>query len=382
MKKNTGYIITTVVFVVFLFGLAIANLIYNPDDFSETENRMLATFPKLTADSLFGEDGDFCEKTEEYINDRFVMRDTFTAINASADYLLNRRDIGGIWVCKDGYYMTKCTPEEVNERTVSSNILGVEKFFENLDGNKYFMLVPSASLIYRDKLPAFANEFDQQTEINNIFAGVTAGKNVDVRDAFFASDEQLYYRTDHHWTSDGAYTAYREFCKTAGLEPLEKSDFEIKTVSTEFQGTHDSKVLLAFAAKDEVKLYIPKQSETLKITHDGKTSDSFYVMSALEKKDKYQVFLGGNYGRVDIETGVKNGKRLLVVKDSFANSFVPLLTTHYEKICMLDLRFFSKNPDDLAALIDEFAPTDTLILFNIANFISDPTIKRLAMFSK
>ena len=258
MKKNTGYIITTVVFVVFLFGLAIANLIYNPDDFSETENRMLATFPKLTADSLFGEDGDFCEKTEEYINDRFVMRDTFTAINASADYLLNRRDIGGIWVCKDGYYMTKCTPEEVNERTVSSNVLGVEKFFENLDGNKYFMLVPSASLIYRDKLPAFANEFDQQTEINNIFAGVTAGKNVDVRDAFFASDEQLYYRTDHHWTSDGAYTAYREFCKTAGLEPLEKSDFEIKTVSTEFQGTHDSKVLLPFAAKDEVKLYIPK----------------------------------------------------------------------------------------------------------------------------
>ena len=120
----------------------------------------------------------------------------------------------------------------------------------------------------------------------------------------------------------------------------------------------------------------------MKITHDGKTSDSFYVMSALEKKDKYQVFLGGNYGRVDIETGVKNGKRLLVVKDSFANSFVPLLTTHYEKICMLDLRFFSKNPDDLAALIDEFAPTDTLILFNIANFISDPTIKRLAMFSK
>lgn len=310
------------------------------------------------------------------------MRDTFTAINASVDYLLLKRDIGGIWVCDDGYYMTKCTPDEVNEKTVSANIDAIEKFFENTDGNKFFMLVPSATLIYRSKLPAFADEFDQQAEIDKIFAGVTAGKAVDVRQAFFASDEQLYYRTDHHWTSDGAYTAYLEFCKTAGLEALTKDKFDIKTVSSDFQGTHDSKVLLPCAAKDEVKLYIPKQPETLKITHDGETSDSFYVMSALEKKDKYQVFLGGNYGRVDIETGVGNGKRLLVIKDSFANSFVPLLTTHYEKICMLDLRFFSKNPEDLAALIEELEPTDTLVLFNIANFISDPTIKRLATYSK
>ena len=119
MKKNTGYIITTAVFVVFLFGLAVANIFYNPDDFSETENRMLAKFPKLTAESLFGEDGTFCEDTEEYINDRFVLRDTFTAINASMDYLTLKRDIGGIWVCKDGYYMTKCAPSEVDEKNRS-----------------------------------------------------------------------------------------------------------------------------------------------------------------------------------------------------------------------------------------------------------------------
>ena len=104
-------------------------------------------------------------------------------------------------------------------------------------------------------------------------------------------------------------------------------------------------------------------------------------MSALEKKDKYQVFLGGNYGRVDIETGVKNGKRLLIVKDSFANSFVPFLTSHYEKIVMLDLRFFPSGKAALRELIDEVRPTDTLVLFNIANFISDPTLRRLGAYT-
>ena len=381
MKKNTGYIITTAVFVVFLFGLAVANIFYSPDDFSETENRMLVKFPKLTAESLFGEDGTFCEDTEEYINDRFVLRDTFTAINASMDYLTLKRDIGGIWVCKDGYYMTKCAPSEVDEKTVGLNVNAVEKFFENTEGNKYFMLVPSATLIYGDKLPAFADEFDQAATVDGIFAGVTSGTNIDVRGAFFASDEQLYYRTDHHWTSDGAYTAYLEFCKATGTEPLTKDDFTVETVTSEFQGTHDSKVLLPFAAKDEIKLYIPKKDETLKVSHGDETSDTLYVMSALEKKDKYQVFLGGNYGRVDIETGVKNGKRLLIVKDSFANSFVPFLTSHYEKIVMLDLRFFPSGKAALRELIDEVRPTDTLVLFNIANFISDPTLRRLGAYT-
>ena len=95
-------------------------------------------------------------------------------------------------------------------------------------------------------------------------------------------------------------------------------------------------------------------------------------MAALEKKDKYELFLGGNYAKAVLRTGVENGKHLLLVKDSFANSLVPFLCGDYETITMVDLRYCREKIQPLADEAD-----DVLVLYEITNFAADGNLFKL-----
>ena len=177
--------------------------------------------------------------------------------------------------------------------------------------------------------------------------------------------EQLYYRTDQHWTWYGAYAAYKL------LMPDGAYSASPELFSDKFLGSTYSKTLDPKAAPDE--LYISPVSDDISVAADGKES-VLYDMAAKNEKDKYKVFFGGNYGQVVIKGGCDNGKTLLIIKDSFANSLAPFLTADYETIIMLDLRYSTGSAQ---SAIDENNVDDILFVQEMRSFSNDKSLIKL-----
>ena len=136
-------------------------------------------------------------------------------------------------------------------------------------------------------------------------------------------------------------------------------------LSDDFYGTLYSKVLLTTLTKDSVETPGAALTAKYRVSLNGKTYDSLYFNEYLNKKDKYAVYFGGNYDKVDIEVEGAAGS-LLILKDSFANSFVPYLLGHYSKITMIDSRYYRGSVEELARDYDE-----VLVLYGIDNFADE-----------
>lgn len=368
-KEN---LVTAVLFLTVIFGLGIAFFCVKDRAFSENENRYLAQAPKLAARNLVS--GAYMEEMDGYVSDQFVLRDLFMGTASEYRKLLGMRDIEGVYLADGGYLIQKTESRDVDTELAEQNISYINKFFESCDSvkkeRKVFLIVPTAALVLEDKLPAYAPEFDQEGIISEISAEISEGVTLDVTEELKAADKQSFYKTDHHWTTWGAFEAYLAYSRLYERKPAAE-EFGFETVSTDFRGSLYSKVLLPDTAYDEIVL--ANGTENIPVICDG-VEGSLYDYGALAKKDKYNVFLGGNYGRVDID-GSGEGT-LLIIKDSFANSFVPFLTKDYEKIIMLDMRYYMGSAKTLAAAE---GVTDILVLYNTANFISDKNIIKLGL---
>jgi len=193
------------------------------------------------------------------------------------------------------------------------------------------------------------------------------------------ADTSLYYRTDHHWTTFGAYLGYREFAKAAGIEPYGIDKFEI-TKTPDFNGSLYSKGNFKFIESDTLELYMLKDSgdDSIKyeITYlaDNRKTSSPYQLEYLKKKDKYSVFFGGNHPAIVIKTSNHNGRRLMVIKDSYANSMIPFLMNHYEEIHVLDVRFLNMRVKDY---IDTTGVNEALVLYNTHGFAKELALSLL-----
>ena len=233
-----------------------------------------------------------------------------------------------------------------------------------------------------DKLPKNARLFDQSAYIEQVQNAMQDYNFVDVREELCAqSDAYIYYRTDHHWTTEGAYIAYEKWCETTGMTAASKESLEQNVVAEDFRGSLYSKILNMDSAYDSIWIYTPAGESmdavnACKVTVDEKESGVIYDVTKLAEKDKYAFFFGGNYGQVHIEGSPQQetGRNLLVVKDSFANSFVPLILNQYDNIYMVDLRYYN---GDMESYLSEHDITDVLVLYNISNFISDKNLYKL-----
>lgn len=378
--------------MVFLVLIAIGSLVAPDREFSENENRYLAKFPEISIDSILN--CDFQDGLEKYINDQIFGRDTWITIKTAIQKFVGDTEIGGAYVGKDGYDFEKITQDDVDEKLVDRNIAQIQKFFETssakIDKSRLsFLLVPTSGLILSDKLPANAPLFDQAAIIDEVSAGMDGYNFVDVRDVLTAhKDEGVYYRTDHHWTSFGALLAYGEYCKSVG-QTVDLSAYNAVTVTEKFRGSLYSKILDYDSAFDAIKLYEKGgDKKSFVVTLDGEKTDSFYHYNQLEEKDKYLFFFGGNYAEVvisdkavlenatggDTGEGSRTGRNLLLVKDSFANCFTPLVAEDYDNVYMIDLRFFR---GDMQEYMEANNITDVLVLYNVSNFISDKNIHKL-----
>ncbi len=363
MKKifSIGFI------AVLLSALAVTLLL--PDRaFSEMENRVLTQLPKPSLSSVAS--GAWMSDMEKWLADQFPGRTFFVRAKASLNYALGRREIGGAYIGSNGRLFERFD-EGASSDQLEKNLAYLTRFAQSREGRLYFLPVYSAFTLYPEDLPAFASVPDERAILSRVELPEGA-LLVDPLDALTAAKDQLiYFSTDHHWTQQGAYQAYLAFCGAAGLDPLK--DLARLDSPNPFYGSLFSKAPLWGLAPDEMSLYeIPV---SVRVTYDGeRQADGLYTLSALDKKDQYTAFLDGNHAIVDIETDAGTGRSLIVLKDSFAHALVPFLAGHYDRILMVDLRYYNLP---LSALLAEHPQAEVLLTYNLSWFAQDGNLFKL-----
>lgn len=365
MKKH----IASVVFVVFTLAMAALYFLLPKQGVSVNEKRVLAPFPKLTASSL--SNGSFTADLEKYAADHVPMREAWVGIHAYAEQLLGGNGLSGIYRGSDGYLIA--APEALDTAHLKSNLTTMRTFAESVGLDASIMVVPSTGYILRDKLPSNHEPYWDDA----LFAAVNAEAGnmrvIDLRADFLAAADgtQLYYRTDHHLTSAGTYRMYLDFCAAMGREA---NAFSRTRTSGGFYGTGYSRSGLYLTEPDTLEIWENAGAYIVRID-DGRgeeTYDSLYFLDHLSEADQYPVFLDGNHALVTIDNpACHNGRRLLLVKDSFAHCFATFAIADYEQICMVDLRYYRGS---VPALIESHALNELLYLYGASNLASSTDI--------
>ena len=365
-KGNAMFTVGILALVILIF--TVADLFHGSRVFSETENRVLASKPEFSIQELFF--GSYTSDYEKYVTDQFVGRDKWIYIKTVTDIALGKKVVGGVYFSADDYLIEQHLPQDYTEEQVRKKLALLESLVEEWDAT--VMLVPTADNILFEKLPATAIYYDETVLLGQVASLVGEERYVDAYAELSAhSEEYIYYRTDHHWTSLGAYYGYLAWAEAVGETPYEYDPSGAVTVSEEFLGTLHSKINMP--RKPDAIQYFPETvKQPTSVTYDlERKTDTLYEESYLDTKNKYGFFLDDNHALIEIDTPYRNGKTLFVLKDSYANCFVPLLTPHYEKIYLLDLRYYNGRLFDLMEQYEPDEGMDVLVLYNCIHFLED-----------
>ena len=372
-KRSIYNNIMAIIFIIAIFGITIINIVSKDKTFSDMENRSLTQKPRFDIDNLV--EGRYTKKYEKYVNDQFIDRTEFINIKASIDNLLGRSDNNGVYRGKDNYLFESF--DVPNKEAEDKNIDAINKFADKYkDINFNFMLVPISTTVLKDKLPEDVPVVDEKKYVNKFSDKLSDRiKFLYLYDTMKAhKDEYIYYRTDHHWTTLGAYYGYEAFMKSVDVEPKSLDNYNEDLVTNEFYGTLFSKGLFKVKKPDSINIYTPKDNNDEAIityVEEQQKTASFYNSEYLKKRDKYGMFLAGNHPLVEIETNSDEEKTLLIFKDSYANCFVPFLTSHYKKIILVDPRYYYEDIDEL---MKNDNVTDVLYLYNSETFFQDNSL--------
>ncbi len=351
--------IVPILFCAFLLGGVIGEAVMPDKTYSASEKRKLAQKPTFSVSALAS--GRFGSDLEDYLADQFPQRDGWITVKTFAELASGKRESGGVYFA-DGYLIDKFT--SFDAKCFKTNIQALKSLDEKLDVPMRVMLVPTAAGILTDKLPAFAPNIDQKVFIE--YAGKQGLDTVDVTDALKEhSGEYIYYKTDHHYTSLGAYYCYTAWKAAKGEKAEELSAWKSEILSGNFRGTTYSKVNYPLAPFDTITAY-SKKEHTVSYNDGAYVSDSIYERSYLDGSDKYAVFLNSNQATAVI-TGDGEGK-LLIVKDSYANTFAQFVADEYSEIHLIDPRFYRGS---VSEYVTENGIDEVLVLYNIPNFAGD-----------
>ncbi len=351
-----------------LFFFCVGLLLAPQNKISERENRALRTWEMPSWQTLLG--GGFSDAVGATVRDQFPMRDGWISFKARCEQSLGKRENNGILLGKDGYLMAR--NEYVDRSVAQKNLGAVERFAEAWEIPVIRCWVPRSSDVMVRNLP-FPYPLDAASALYSMI-GATP---IDLLQSAAEEGRQVYYRTDHHLTTEGAYLLYCELGKTLGYEPKGREFFSPQTVSEHFLGSADSAVGGIASRADSIELYRYDADERFLVT-DGETGEvreGFYDPSALERKDQYTVFLGGNFAHLSVNDPTGNDKpRLLLVKDSFANALIPFLAVHFD-LEIVDPRYLSGE-----ILLEEC--DRVLLLQGVDTLATDPSLGKIGFIKQ
>lgn len=375
-RNKIGKYIPAVVFLIFIYGMALWFLFSPKTDYSSSEKRYLQKFPDANVEKVLS--GEFGSEFETFFADQFPQRNTWVGINAYTTLAEGNNGASGVYNCKNGYLINKPVSTDNN---LDKNVGAVVDFAKKIDAPTTVMLVPSTGYIADDVLPTFHDKYNDDEDISKISSTLSKDKIgfVDLRERFkseYKNGSQLYYKTDHHWTTKGAYTGYQELCKALGITPIDDSTLK-KDSYPDFYGTTYSSSGFWLTPPDNIEIWSnPKNSDkniSVKITEGAnvKTSGSMYFTDHLKEDDKYPVFIDGNHALTEItNTNAKNGT-ILLIKDSFSHSLAPFLAENYSKVVLVDLRYYKES---VSQLVSTYNPEQVVVLYGIDNLATDTDI--------
>ena len=367
------YRILPVAFVGLTVLIMLAVLVHRDQTTSLAENRELEQKPKFTISSFVT--GKYSSKQASYMSDQFPNRAGFIKTKANLDRLMGKKEINGVYLGADGYLMEGFKAEDPNITKIKVD--AINKFASSNKSLKVsMMLVPNKVDIYSYLMPKNA-PVDSQTDYLKAVSSMLNNKvrMVDVEQTFnkLKNSEQLYYKTDHHWTTDGAFHAYTDFCKALNIQPTGQNSFNRSQASDSFKGSLYYKTGAEIGKPEDIYLYLTQDNAPVitKYYDTKKKVPSLYDSSKLSGRDQYEVFTGGNHSQIKIRTSVETDRKILVIKDSYANAMIPFLATSFSEINVVDMRYFTGSLSDV---INNNEVTDVLFLYNVNTFNSDSSI--------
>ena len=367
MKQHNFNLLLTVLFCLFIGGMFLGSLILPDREFSQLENRNLEQAPEVSLENITT--GKFMEDAEDYVNDQIIGRDFWVALKAWSEHLSGKQENNGVYFAKEDTLISRVdTPEQ---STLDTNAGYVNALVDNVDVPVYFGIIPSAAEIWSDRLPEGAPTADEKAIIDRLYNAVQT-HTIDLYSALAQhKDEGLYYRTDHHWTSLGAYYGYTALMEALGVEPEPLG--EKTTVSQDFNGTLYSTSGVHWLESDEIDTYIPDEGVTVTV-NDGvsESTHGLYVEENLVGKDKYTFFMGGNNPLYIVKSeNAATDEKLLLVRDSYSDSLIPYLTQYYSEIHVIDLRYY-RVP--VAAYAESMGADSIFVCYSIENFQKEDNV--------
>ncbi len=386
MKKI--YIFKIVLFCILLCAGTLSTVIGQNQTVSDRENRELVNRPAWKVHKILK--GTYQKKYEKFINDHFAKRDQWVSLATRMQTAMGKKEINGVYFGKDHYLLEKYQKSDFDFEQVNENVEILSDFLDQaVDeyGTEHVtcMMVPSKTTTLSQNLPKYASQYDPQKILKKLRKKTEASETIlDLTQEMKEhKDEYIYYRTDHHWTTLGAYYAYHKWAEERGqATAYSREHYQRETVYQDFYGTTYNKVL-AGGRKDQVELFHNEGDRSVHVSMDDGdvTADTMYFPEAAEQGfNRYQIFFSKNTFQVDVTTRKKKGRTLLLIKDSFANCFVPFLTEDYDRVIMIDYRYGKRS---MGSILDEYEDiTDVLVLFNVEKFMQNTKLGKMADFRR
>ena len=367
-------IFISALFCAFIGLFLVANAATPSREFSEMENRNLEQMPKLSVDSLLS--GQFMKDFETYTTDQFVGRDGWIALKSTTERLLGKKENNNVYFCDQDTLITRF--DQPDAAKVTENLNYVSTFAENAGIPVTFSLIPTQACIWADRLPDGAPNASQTDLLDQAKAAVPGATWADLYTPLWAhKDEDVFYRTDHHWTSLGAYYGYTGLAEALGYTPVPLDAYTETVRSTEFYGTVFSSSGVRWVSPDTISTYVPDTGITVtSYTYDSNGNPvevprALYDESYLSVKDKYSMFLGGQQSLGVVKTPNADKPKLLIIRDSYTDSLVPFLTPHFSEIHLIDLRYYKLS---IADYIQQNGIDQALVLYSVPNFVTDSNL--------
>ena len=372
--KKTASIAMIAVFLAFIGLFFLLNVLTPDRTFSQRENRYLQQRPAFSLEALFS--GGYTEKFEAYTTDQFFLRDAWTTVKARCELLMGKRENNDVFYGEDGVLIGRYTAPEPSVLAENADYLNI--LTDNVDCPVYFALIPGAAEVWSDRLPPNAPTDSQKDVIDAVYDQSRA-RNVDMLSALNAhKDEYIFYGTDHHWTSLGAYYGYNALRGALGLPEASLSQYDRQIVTDSFYGTVYSSSGFSWVPPDEIEIFVPDDGSATITNYNASEPEitPLYDLTRLEEKDKYSLFLGGNTPRLVVETGQTDKPRLCIVRDSYTDSLLPFLLSDFSEIDLIDLRYFTGS---LTGYIRGGGFDAVLVIYSVANFSTDTNLFFLSM---
>ncbi len=370
-RRRTHNVLLAFAFLGFLLICFVINLCVRDKEFSDTENRSLAQKPSLTWETVA--DGSYFSGLTTYFSDQFFARDGWISIKLWEDSLLGRKEAGGVYLGKNDYLIGQ--PNEADPEASENLVSAINQFAQRYpNASMQVMAVPMAASVLSDYLPNHAPVPDQLQALQELQGKFSSSiVQLDAVTPLMSHvEEEIYYKTDHHWTSLGAYYGYAALMEAMGLEPVALESLTPTTVTENFNGTIFSSSGVRWVEPDSIEIYIPEEGVNVTSNFSGKPQPGeLYVEEFLDKKDKYSYFLGGVQPLCVIETQQTDAPKLLVIRDSYSDSLAPFLAQNFSEIHLWDLRY---NKSSLNEYIQANDIDNVVVLYSMSNFVADQNL--------